>query len=140
MLTQDERNILYQQPKFVYIEDLVWQYSYGSDRIVAPIFSASGEEILELRATKGSRGQYSFALLTRKKELIRRWDFRVHTNPGDQKTDKPHKHYWTPEYGENMTYDVLDIPTNDVNAALFAFLKECNIKIEGSGAYEQILF
>jgi hypothetical protein len=137
VLTVEERDNLYRQPKIAYADTFIWQYSFGAQRIVAPVFLDSGEE-LQLRATWGKQ-RYSFALLTRRKELIRRWDFNRHKTPDGQRIKEPHKHYWTPEYGENLAYTVDDIPVDDVNSALFAFLEECNIAVEGPGGYQQVL-
>ncbi|HBX22618.1 MAG TPA: hypothetical protein DEF34_03120 [Desulfotomaculum sp.] len=138
MISSEEREYIYQQEKYTLGETLVWQTISGSDRIIAPVFLESGEE-LTLRATKSPR-RFSFALHYRRNQLIRRWDCKRHTNPdGTVFADgTPHKHYWTPEYGDDFAYEVDDIPLDNFNHALMAFLKECNIRIEGN--FQLVLF
>lgn len=138
MLSFEEREYIYQQEKVVPGDSLVWEVTNGSERLVAPVFLQDGEELV-LRGTKGVR-RFSFALHYRKNQLIRRWDFKRHNNPDGTTFENgtPHKHRWTPEYGEDSAYAVNDIPLDNINHALIAFLKECNIKIEGE--YQPILF
>lgn len=130
MLSQEEREVLYKAKKTVLGETLTWEPGEGSWKLAAPVFLDTGEE-LTIYGVKSPR-KFGFALCTKRKELIRRWDFRKHTNPGGEVLTGPHKHYWTPEFSEQMAYAVDDVPTNDFNDALFAFLAECNIQVEGS--------
>lgn len=129
MLTQEERETLYRAEKTVLGDTLIWQPGQGSWKLAAPVFLGTGEELI-LYGVKSPR-RFGFALRTRRKELIRRWDFKRHTNPDGEVFTGPHKHYWTPEFGEEMAYTVDDVPTGDFNEALLAFLAECNIQIDG---------
>lgn len=88
-------------------DTLIWQPGSGSWKLAAPVFLEAGEELI-LYGVKSPR-RFGFALRTRRKELIRRWDFRRHTNPDGEVLTGPHKHYWTPEYGEDMAYAVDDV-------------------------------
>ena len=45
---------------------------------------------------------------------------------------EPHKHKWTETYGDEWAYRVDDVPINDVEVALHAFLEECNITVTGN--------
>lgn len=134
MLSELERDEIYYEPKEVDSDTLVWEPRGKKDRfyLKAPIRRANGEE-LYLRAYY-SQDRYSFALLYRGTILIRRWDFERHQNPdpeGHIFDCAPHKHKWTEEYGDEWAYAVEDVPTNDVEKALQAFLKECNIVVIG---------
>lgn len=136
MISRDEREYIYGLEKIVLGDTLEWQFINGRYRIIAPVFLSNGEE-LTLRATRGKR-RFSFALHYRRNQLIRRWDFLRHTNPDGTVINGPHKHYWTPEHGDDNAYEVYDVPTDNVDDALLAFLEECKIKIEGS--YQPALF
>ena len=133
MLSYEEREYIYGLEKYVIGDTLEWEYVNGRDRITAPVFLPDGEE-LTLRATRGPRS-FSFALHYRRNQLIRRWDFTRHTNPDGTTFNGPHKHYWTPEHGEDYAYEVTDIPLDNINHALLAFLEECRIRIEGYYQY-----
>lgn len=134
LLSEEEREEMYKAPKTVPGEALEWQWDNGAMRIIAPVFLPNGEELI-LYGTK--RNKFSFALKYRKTQLIRRWDFKTHNNPDGRRISGPHKHKWTYNYGEQLAYEVFDVPLDDLNEALFAFLKECNITIEG--AYQMVL-
>ena len=136
MLTHEEREHIYVLEKIVPGETLIWQYENGRSKIIAPVFLLNGGE-LTLRAIRGNRS-YSFALHYAQNQLIRRWDSQRHTNPDGTVLTCPHKHYWTKEHGDGYAYEVKDIPKDNVNKALLAFLKECKITIEGN--FHPILF
>lgn len=129
LLSEEEREYIYNEPKTVPGEALEWRYYNGAWRIVAPVYLPNGDELV-LYVTR--RRKYSFALKYRKTQLIRRWDFRAHTNPDGRKITGPHKHKWTVNHNEDFAYEVHDIPIDNINEALFAFFRECNITIEGA--------
>lgn len=135
MITEEEREAIYTEEKTVSVEFLGWDWSRKAYRINAPVLRPNGEE-LTLLATR--RRTFSFALLYNK-TLIRQWDFRIHNNPGGRKIVGPHKHKWTLKYGREEAYEVDDVPTDDPNEALLAFLKECNIRIEGDYQLQFVL-
>lgn len=127
MLSEEEREIIYLEEKRVYSDSLRWFSAKGFLRIEAPVVRPNGEE-LTLHATW--RGRYSFILIARNNQKIRQWDFKAYPSK------PPHKHKWTP-HGE-ILYPVDDIPMDNADRALHAFLKECNINIEGE--FQQNVF
>jgi hypothetical protein len=134
MLSESEREAMYIEPKEVIAETIVWEPKANGKRfyLKVPIRRQNGEE-LTLRAYY-SQQRYSFALLYRGSILIRRWDFEYHQNPGKSEVFKgvPHKHKWAEDYGDEFVYQVYDVPMNDVEQALTAFLEECNISVIGT--------
>ncbi|WP_061212614.1 DUF6978 family protein [Syntrophomonas wolfei] len=134
MLSEIERDEIYGEPKEIDGDTIIWESRGNKDRfyLKVPVRRANGEE-MHLRAYYGAR-RYSFALLYRGTILIRRWDFERHENPGPDGSifnGVPHKHKWTEEYGDEWAYTVDDVPVNDVELALKAFLTECNISVIG---------
>lgn len=135
MLSEVERDQIYAEPKEIDADTITWEMrGQGRFYLKAPVRRSNGEEMTIRAYFNSSTEKYSFALLYRGTILIRRWDFHYHENPG-QNGEKfrwePHKHKWTQDFGEELAYPVADVPTNDVEKALYAFLKECNIKIVG---------
>lgn len=127
----EERERIYNEDKIVRAEELTWRQSKeGSLKLQANVLRANGEEI-SLRGTC-SKKRYSFALLYKNSILIRKWDFRRHTDPKGNVFPGPHKQPRPDKQSERWAYSVEDIPTNNIDKALLAFLKECNIEIRGS--------
>lgn len=135
MSTVEELENLYSEEKTVRGEELVWKFIRNSYRLEATVLTAGGTELL-LRATHHKA--YSFVLLHRKTQLIRRWDTRRHRNPDGTIIVGPHKHKPTTSYGKDLAYNVDDVPQDNLEAGLLAFLKECNINVEGT--YQHRLF
>lgn len=132
-----EREKIYQEPKIVKGEELVWKHKEGegSNKLSATVIRQNGEE-LQLRGTM--RGRYSFALYYKNTILIRQWDIARHTNPDGSNCHGSHKHPRADRISSRWAYSVADIPLNSPSEALQAFLKECNINIQGE--YRQMLF
>lgn len=129
MLSEKERDEIYAEEKILFGELIQWKGINGSFRLKVPVYRQNGEE-LTLYANYGKR-RYSFALHHRKTLLIRRWDYCKHKNPDGTILKGPHKHKWTDDHADNFAYEVNDIPVDNLNEALEAFLKECNITVEG---------
>ena len=131
-----EREHLYEVAKTVFADDLHWQAvqpvrpDLARWRLRTAVFGPGGE-FLSLRGSWTAGGRYSFALLHRDAELIRRWDYGGHTGPDDTHFEpgEGHKHPRGDRLEHDWAYRVSDIPTNDVGEALARFLKECNITI-----------
>lgn len=130
MLSEKEREQIYTEEKIIYGNTIEWRFKDGSLKLKVPVLRPNGEE-LTLFGVYGRRGQISFSLNYRKTVLIRRFDHRIHTNPDGRKILGPHKHKWTESHGDNIAYEVNDIPVERLDDALQAFLKECNITVEG---------
>lgn len=137
MITTAERELIYTEPKVVQGKELVWEHreGEGSTKLNAVVLRLNGE-ILSLRGT--IRYRYSFALLYKGIIVIRKWDTARHKNPDGVIFIGSHKQPRKDEDDTTWAYYVDDIPTNNVGKALHAFLKECNIKVEGE--YQPTLF
>jgi len=129
----EERERLYRIKKYVDGALLTWGYDNGAFRISASVVCETGEE-LTLRATYNFK--YSFCLLYGG-TIIRYWDFSKHPNPDKTIIQGGHKHPIATESSDAWAYPVDDVPLDDVNESLLAFLKECNIVLEGG--YQRFL-
>jgi hypothetical protein len=139
LVTQEEADRIYRAKKYIADDSLSWKVESSQNGeirayIKATVLTDDGIE-LELRGTKGSR--HSFSLLYKKSVVIRQFDFKHYyeTENGERITI-PHKHFWD-GVDNDKKYAVNDVDINNVNKALFDFLKECNI--EFNGAYQTII-
>lgn len=99
-------------------------------RIDAPVFAESGES-LQLRGSMARDGMIELSLTFRRTQPVRKWHTHDdHHNPDCKLVSGPHKHYPTNEFpSAKYAYSTGDeIPTEDFNSALLAFLEECNIE------------
>jgi len=137
LITIEEREKIYTEPKFVLGKELIWRRKEGegSAKLNVKVFRHNGEE-LSLRGTL--RHRYSFALLYKGIIVIRQWDTARHRDPADVIFTGPHKHPRKDKGSIAWAYYVDDIPTDNVKKALHAFLKECNITVKGE--YQPALF
>lgn len=136
-LTVEERESIYQERKWVDASQLKWSYNSGAGReeLTADVVLPTGE-LLTLRGW--ARKRFGFALFYRRTELIRRFDFSPTEAPDGNKLSGPHKQPCPEKKSPRWSYPVNDIPADNREKALLAFLKECNISIRG--AYQISLF
>lgn len=96
-------------------------------------------ELLSLRGYVGDPNR-SFALLYRNSPIRK---YTVHNNQKHrdpltgQVFREPHKHYWHDEYEGNVAYIPNDIRIGDPNEEILDFLRECNISVRGSYAWQR---
>lgn len=119
-------------------QDLKWEARGNNMTLTADVIAIDGTK-LKMHAVfhKNFQESYRFSLVFRSEQVIKRWDVGDHHNPDCINIDGPHKHYWTREARDSFAYPTADIPLNDVNSALLAFMRECNIKLNGD--YSQVL-
>ncbi len=100
-------------------------------RVDEPVWAVSGES-LRLRGSIARDGRITLSLTFRRTQPIRKWHSHDdHYNPDGELVPGPHKHYPTNEFPQaNYAYPTGDeIPGDDFDSALLAFLDECNIKL-----------
>jgi len=105
-------------------------YQGRVERIKMPVWTDTGET-LQLRGSVTRGGDIQFSLVTGT-QVIRKWHSHAgHYNPDGELVDGPHKHYPTSEYPQaKCAYSTGDdIPTDNFEEALSAFLEECNIEL-----------
>lgn len=127
---EEEAERLYKSPK-VLLGKIDWKALFEGlrQRIDLPVIVEGTGESLQLRGSVGTDGEFEFILTMRRTQLIRQWhSHNCHRNPGGEHVEGPHKHYPTRKSPTGKhAYAVDDIPTDDLNQALIAFLEECNI-------------
>ena len=134
-LSRDEADTLYEAPKFVNSNKISWEATEGNSlRINISLLTDDGTP-LRIRGWYSWSGsmRYGFSLLFKNSIVIRRWDNKPgHKDPVTKRAvNGPHKHYHDPSYADSRCYETSDVRTEDVNGALFDFMKECSVSFEG---------
>lgn len=128
MVSKERIDELYDADKVIQ-ENWVWERN-GSSLTGEATVRCVGEGI-DLTLKGWQRRNYGFCLLFKSTKVVRRWDDSIHTNPDGKVIRGSHKHFWHPEYEDNMAYPVNDVATDDVDDAFMDFLDECNIELRG---------
>ena len=135
-LSNQDAEDLHKCKKWIY-DDIIWEPRGKSQYFEVVVSTKMGENLL-LRGTKSRK--YSFALLYRGLNPIRRWDYKhtgqIRTNDDGTEILIPnncgHKHKWDEVTGDiNNIYVVKDIPVDNLQKAFFKFLEEENIEFKG---------
>lgn len=134
-LSREEADAIYEVPKYIDSNAVSWEMTEGnSQRINISLITEDGTP-LRIRGwySWGGSMRYGFSLLFKNSIVIRRWDNKLgHKDSVTKSIAKgPHKHYHDPSYADSRCYETSDVRTGDVNGALFDFMKECHISVEG---------
>lgn len=130
---------LYEAPKIVDGRALSWEWDNdsGAYRLEAPVLCPAEGVELTLRGVR--RKRFSFSLWYKRTILIRRWDYKHFREGGKLRYGVGHKHPEPGRASAKTRYAVSDIPTDDPDEALMAFLRECRITVEGPQQITKLL-
>ena len=136
MLTEQETDNLLQSGALYINGEIRWKLKNGRSHFEFRLKVDGSPHSLELIATRNLSiaSRYSFALLLDGKRIRGLDPNSMHINhyPKREKIKGIHKHKWKDECQDSFAYIPDDITTTDIEEAFLAFIRDCNIRFDGT--------